>query len=73
MVRMTLGGSCYLYTHFGEANSRLMSNLNAHRSMSNIFTFSREPYIGSKMNKKPLKIVQKQTQKSVPKCPTGNF
>ena len=23
---MTLGGSCYFYTHFGEANSILMSN-----------------------------------------------
>ena len=26
MVRMTFGGSCYFYTHFGEANSILMKN-----------------------------------------------
>ena len=32
MVRMTLGGSCYFYTHFGEANSILLSNLKSHRS-----------------------------------------
>ena len=31
--RMTLGGSCYFYTHFGEANSILMSNLIAHNSL----------------------------------------
>ena len=30
--RMTLGGSCYFYTHFGEANSILLSNLKSHRS-----------------------------------------
>ena len=30
---MTLGGSCYFYTHFGEANSILMSNLIAHNSL----------------------------------------
>ena len=24
--RMTFGGSCYFYTHFGEANSILMKN-----------------------------------------------
>ena len=55
MVRMTLGGSCYFYTHFGEANSRLMSNLNAHRSMSNIFTFAPLTSNGVKMNKNQLK------------------
>ena len=30
--RMTLGGSFYFYTHFGEANSILLSNLKSHRS-----------------------------------------
>ena len=30
---MTLGGSCYFYTHFGEANSILLSKkLTTHRS-----------------------------------------
>ena len=29
---MTLGGSCYFYTHFGRPNSILMSNLKTHGS-----------------------------------------
>ena len=31
--RMTFGGSCYFYTHFGRPNSILMSNLKTHGSL----------------------------------------
>ena len=68
---MTFGGICYLYPHFGKANSILMSNPQKPSLIVKHFYFCHLSHIGFNMNRNQPDIVQKQTWLTSKNSPTG--